>query len=402
MIGRPLSIIASTPNRTVGFRRAVTTRVRNDAGVAGRSRVQGLTLIELMIAMAIALAILAVMTQIFVTSQITYTHEEGLARVQESGRFAMDTLSYDIRMAGYSGCANLQSSDVNNNVAGQTLVNTYDMVGIEGYRYTGGAGIGGGNLTDWTPALPADYFNNGDVLRGSDVIILKFATSNGATLTGNTAPTNANVQILDENQGAFNAGDLLMVTDCKHADIFIANNVSNPNASKITITHGPPDNDDTTLKYSYNNGAEVMRFFSRAYYIGQGASGQPALFRNSGVGTAEELVEGVENMQIYYGVLPAGVAKHLATSVPERYYTANTVPSNDWSAVASVRVGVIVRTLSEVSKPSDQTVYDVLNDDLAGADDYDPSTYSGGADDQRQRHAFSFTVKKRKPLKDRT
>ena len=55
-----------------------------------------------MVALTIGLILLAALTRLFVTSRSTYTLEEGLARVQESGRFAMEFLAQDIRMAGTS------------------------------------------------------------------------------------------------------------------------------------------------------------------------------------------------------------------------------------------------------------------------------------------------------------
>src|SRR6266536_1972585 len=71
----------------------------------GMKRSRGLTLVELMIAMTIGLLILLAVSRIFVTSRATYTYEEGLARTQESGRFAMEFLSQDLRMSGYAGCS---------------------------------------------------------------------------------------------------------------------------------------------------------------------------------------------------------------------------------------------------------------------------------------------------------
>ena len=38
------------------------------------------------------------------------------------------------------------------------------------------------------------------------------------------------------------------------------------------------------------------------YYVGTGVSGRPALFRKDGAAVAQELVEGVEDMQVLYGI----------------------------------------------------------------------------------------------------
>jgi prepilin-type N-terminal cleavage/methylation domain-containing protein len=53
----------------------------------------GFTLVELMVAVTIGLIILAAVSRIFVTSRASYKLDEGLARVQENGRFAVDFLT---------------------------------------------------------------------------------------------------------------------------------------------------------------------------------------------------------------------------------------------------------------------------------------------------------------------
>lgn len=62
----------------------------------------GLTLIELMIAMAIGLFLMAVVSMLFVNAKQTYRTQDNLARIQETGRFAMDILGRGIRDAGYT------------------------------------------------------------------------------------------------------------------------------------------------------------------------------------------------------------------------------------------------------------------------------------------------------------
>ncbi len=64
----------------------------------------GLTLIEIMIALLIGAFLLGGVMQIFINSRQTYRMQENLSRLQENGRFAMEFLAKDIRMAGYWGC----------------------------------------------------------------------------------------------------------------------------------------------------------------------------------------------------------------------------------------------------------------------------------------------------------
>ncbi len=71
----------------------------------------GLSLIELMIALTIGLIIMLGVVQVFAASRTAYQLSEGLARVQENSRFAMDSLQRELRMAGHFGCVNDQAHD---------------------------------------------------------------------------------------------------------------------------------------------------------------------------------------------------------------------------------------------------------------------------------------------------
>ncbi|MCR4300973.1 MAG: prepilin-type N-terminal cleavage/methylation domain-containing protein, partial [Sulfuricaulis sp.] len=75
----------------------------------------GFTIVELLVAVTIGLIILAGLSQLFATSRGTYKLDEGLSRMQETGRFAFEFISKDVRMAGYSGCLN-KSITVKNNL----------------------------------------------------------------------------------------------------------------------------------------------------------------------------------------------------------------------------------------------------------------------------------------------
>lgn len=67
---------------------------------------RGLSLIELMVALAIGLFLVAGAITIFANSRTTYRALEATARLQESARFALDVVRTDVRMAGYFGLHN--------------------------------------------------------------------------------------------------------------------------------------------------------------------------------------------------------------------------------------------------------------------------------------------------------
>lgn len=64
-------------------------------------RQQGLTLVELMVAMSLGLLLTAGLGYLLVGSLATYRTQDGQAHLQETGRFIMDSLGRDISKAGY-------------------------------------------------------------------------------------------------------------------------------------------------------------------------------------------------------------------------------------------------------------------------------------------------------------
>lgn len=349
----------------------------------------GFSLIELMIAMTIGLVILGAVVQIFVSSHATYQLDEGMSRVQEDARFSMDYLAKDIRMAGYLGCnsALFGTSAVNNIVSPSNLSTTFVTGGIRGYRYACTSSCTG-NLSEWDPALPGDFFVVGEVKQGSDVVIIYRGSELGTTLTGNLATANANIQIVDTAAiaGVINLNDILLISDCSAADIFKATTISHPGGSgQYTIAHSAAGNTGPMLSKAYQSDARLMKLVSRAYYVATSAAGEPGLFlKELGTGAlqpGQELVSDVESMKILYGVDTA------ATGSASQYVVPATV--TDWTKVVSLRLGIIVRTPSTADTVLDTKQYDLLDDTVSTLDNFGP------ANDNRRRRVFNTTIRLR-------
>lgn len=345
----------------------------------------GFSLVEMMVAITIGLIILSAVAQIFTTSRTTYAHEEGMARVQEGGRFSMEFLGTDIRMAGYMGCNSDLTAGSISNIA-QPTTDAYQMLagGIRGYRYTGN----GTNRTrsDWTPVLPDDFFDDNEVLAGTDVIVLQRAGTIDTNLTGNMGVTNANLQILTTAAvtSEIQAHDILMISDCTSTDIFRATNKSSGSGT-TTIAHSNSNNSSNNLSKAYDTRAQLMKLVSRAYYIGTGAGGEPSLMRKELVNPnatppiiTQELVEGVQDMRILYG-LDTDTSEDY---IPNQYFRADSASITDWGRVVSVRIALLLRTTTGIEGKDTQTY------DLTGIT-------VGPFDDNRRRHVFSSSIKLR-------
>ena len=65
-------------------------------------RENGMSLVELLIALAIGLFLVAVISILFVNSKMIYLAQDANSRLQENSRYAMEVLSQQIRSAGYT------------------------------------------------------------------------------------------------------------------------------------------------------------------------------------------------------------------------------------------------------------------------------------------------------------
>jgi type IV pilus assembly protein PilW len=113
------------------------------------------------------------------------------------------------------------------------------------------------------------------------------------------------------------------------------------------------------------------------YYVAPSDNGVggPALWRKIGDDDPQPLIEGVENLQVLYGVDTTG------TMVANQYVDANAVDgANNWDNVVSLTIAVLVRSETETNLDVDSRIYNMLGQD------FDP------VDDRRQRSLFITTV----------
>lgn len=305
-------------------------------------RQNGISIVEIMVSIAISLILLAGVMQIMLTNKQTYRVQEAFARLQENGRFAMDFLAKDIRMAGFFGCGSMVEKPNN-------LVDLDNDTYADSFTEFSGDGLAGFEYANLPLALNSSTsLTTGQVLPNTDILQIKHAMNTGLHIDEPSYQNDANIK-LDPvlAQGMFNQYDLLFVTDCEKADIFVATGISVTTGvnGHFNIAHaqGPHQNLDNKLSKIYQNDAEVMKFVSNLYYVGNNSAGVPALFRaslsnNASIST-EELVEGVEDLQILYGEDTDD------DGVVNVYEDSASV--TDFTKVVSARITLTVRTIED-------------------------------------------------------
>lgn len=298
-------------------------------------RQRGFSLVELMIAMTIGFVVLAGIGYLYVESRQAFRSMDNLSRMQESARYALEIIARDIRMAGYRGCAS--SSGDFHITLNNSSTSAYNF-GLPINGYDGGAGT-------WTPALPTDTgglnFTNPPILAGTDAIILRSATGSGSTVSKQPGNSSSDLQITTPNDLAID--DIVMVTNCKAATVFQVTNM-NVNGTGHNVVHNTgtsaPGNSTKDLVENYSaSGGEIIKMQSKSYFIRTGASGRPALWQFDNYKPAvgdnpAEIAEGVENMQILYGIDAD------SNGIVESYSAADAVAN--WSLVAAVRISLLL------------------------------------------------------------
>ncbi|MGD9983122.1 MAG: PilW family protein [Porticoccaceae bacterium] len=360
----------------------------------GRGRHRGFSLIELMIAVVVGAAIIAIVTRMAAGTLATYRSDEYLARLQENARFAIEQLDFAGRMAGFSGCSRNINSLLNTAAAAYEP-GIYDITRVfSGWEYDS-TGDGddysiatldpvGAALGEWSDAGGNDLVDDLQnlVVPGTDVLVVKYADRVLDVGASGTTAANAVTIGLTGNNG-ISQNSLVLISDCVGSDLFQNRAANNAAQLSRTDSGGSPGNvapASANLSHAFGTDMEIYTFTVAVYFVGRGPSGEPALFRRThhaaGVNGVEtlELVEGVENMQILYGEDLDG------DRLADVYRTSDAVA--DWADVVAARVGLLLRTVESGRQENDTAIYELLGTNVTPL----------AADARRHRRVFTTTI----------
>ena len=358
----------------------------------------GFTIVELMVALVLGLILLAGIIQIYLSTKRTHNITEGLSRLQESTRFSLDMMARDIRMAGFIPCGRPQTS--------ATLINdaaTFWWADIFNQPIQG---FEGGSTFPSGPSF------SGRVTSADALLILR-GGSKVAAVDGYATGTFTMQRSL--GPGWVDDGTVMIACDPRHAAFFQAGSYSDGSPSSVTVSTGgnSPGNCSTDLgdpipatcaspgqpgtNYSFGDDTQLVDYKAVIYYVADSPSGDDhSLYReyllvdgSSNIDSnPEELLEGVDNMQLLYGVDPN------SDGVAERYVQANEV--TDWSQVVTVRIGLLLASGEglRIATDVDTQTYRVANTLIGPESGSETVTH---AEDRRKRYVSSATVSIRNP-----
>lgn len=269
---------------------------------------KGMTLVELMIAMVLGLVIIGGVISVLMANKRSYGANEGLAQIQEAARTAFELMARDIREAGGTGCDSARKMANVLNGGGTAWWQSWRSIrGYDGGEtdpaVTSGTAVG--NRVSTTDSLQ---------LQGVDGDLVPVVSHDtvGAELRLNAAST------------PFAVGDILVVCDFEESATFQATAYDASAPPDIYVEHDtggsspgnclkllgyPADCATAGVSHTYKKNSQVGRLNAVDWYVGnngRAADGGRSLYRvrldSGGALVTEEIVSGVTDMQITYGV----------------------------------------------------------------------------------------------------
>jgi type IV pilus assembly protein PilW len=273
---------------------------------------QGLSLVELLVAISLGLFLSWGAIQAFLSGKQTYSTQQALSRIQENARLVQEFLGFDIRSAGTYGCVSSEyvSSGPASNLVPDSDKEEFNF-GNSVFATNKVSGDPSGDMDLLTPLDPAP-------VAGTDILVVHTGTNLGLEVAALPLPTTA--QVRTNNLGLV-ATDILSISDCTKNIIFIPASIGVA-GTVATINYAFP--------YAPVVGSSIMRLNTSIYYIGENAAGRPGLYRRTLDGVSEELLQGVEDMQLEFALDDVGNDGQV-----DEYKTADLVTAAQWESWAA-------------------------------------------------------------------
>ncbi len=326
-------------------------------------RAAGFSLIELMIAMVIGLLIMSGVFQVFISSKHSDKVLQAEAEMQENARFAFSVMTNIIQQAGNFGCQASTNLVTRNAVKPPVTPNTFRPARIiEGWEakdtghgdsYTTHPGSGVSLITTqhWTSSNNATKDAGTKSKKYSDILKVWYSRPEKATLT-NIDHANS---ILTFSDIDLKKGDVLVINDCRTVNFAQVCKCEDDDCAnddtKATIKDGvcsTPGNNPLNLHSLNMPTAEVGILDEAIFFVGKRSDSttgyqqnQPSLYvrylgNKAKPGRKEEILEGVESLQILYG------EDTNSDNSPNYYVSADKVAN--WKNVVSLKLSLLLRS----------------------------------------------------------
>jgi type IV pilus assembly protein PilW len=270
---------------------------------------QGLSLVELMVAVILASFIIAGIIQVVLSNRQAFNLTESMVRVQESGRFTLNFIADDLRQSGNYGCTptfDAVTQNIQSFTPDMTDINAIQTTATGAFKNSSDGAAGGASAFDQP-----------------DQLALLKLNQNSATLgLGVLAPTTLAMSV----EGDFENDDYVLVSNCEVADL-IQLGVGTSNTQMVS--------DSNQLRYDFyarqDKRSTINEIEHRVFSVN--AANELTLAINGEA--AQVLLGGVENIQYTYGVDSDG------DRVPDYFEDVGSIPAASIDNIIAVKISVL-------------------------------------------------------------
>ncbi len=327
-----------------------THRFRPNAHVSQK----GLSLLELMVALALGALLSIGIASLFSTTSNTNRVQEGIARLQENGRYAINRIEADLRQTSSQYCSNRNGGSISTAVAPMWPVraprvfaasislpdsNGMNSVATSGAQATGVAtapyGLSarffmqgyacanGGACGVPTSVAPAAGLTAGSRVPNTDVLTFRYQRGTGWPVAGGSCAAGGTLSVAPQTGDDpltattfVRTNKLVLVADCENASILPVAAVAGTDFTLGAVLPGTaPSCGATGLRdkrvFNFSDDFVTVTYFLRfaadanpgARANGGGATRLiPVLARKENGGTAQDLVQGVDLLEFRFAV----------------------------------------------------------------------------------------------------
>lgn len=337
-----------------------------------RTSQRGLSLVELMISITIGLLILSALATLFVNQTNTRMELDKSNRLIDNGRYALEVLSENLRLAGFYGEGELTVSPFiadpcTSDLSTPSLSDLRSALGL----YVAGYDAAGSSTTIGSPPcglVPADLKAGSDilVLRRADTTPIAAALAVSGMHFIQLSSCNSNTESASSVIDTTAASYILHQRDCVSAanvrrfvvqTYFISpNNIAGDGIPTLKVIEFDQNYTGTSTVHECVNHATPAAPTSNCFII-------------------TPLVEGIEYLQVEYGI--DGDNDGVADS-----YVTNCATAVCWSNVVSVKLNVIARNTEKTIGYTNTNTYT-----LGQAGPFGPFS------DSYKRHVYTQVVR---------
>lgn len=222
-------------------------------------KIAGVTMVELLWSLMISVFIVSSLTSLYLLTQKYFRKQTALLSLTENSRIAEQLWMTVIRSAVYGGCLKTEKASI-------------------------------------TP-----YYSN-EVKPGTDAITINYADPMGDDLLFDMKDYSA---VYATSSHKFSINDDIMISDCESVEFFRVKNIIASSKNQQIISYKP-------LKKLYKKHSQVNLYQHESYYIERTNRYDEyhqmidAFYRKNKDGKKTEMIEGINDMKIFYSIIKDG------------------------------------------------------------------------------------------------